>query len=126
LSEGLEITLKTGAIDEIEQAAIKLQQSLQCRYVMATLSESGVLICDGDKNHSLHIPAHLRTIADVSGAGDTVLSIATLCLAANEDAFVIAALSNIAGGLVCEESGVVPINKTKLRKEATHFYSRNA
>ena len=65
-----------------------------------------------------HIPAHLRKIADVSGAGDTVLSVAMLCLVCDQDAYNIAALSNLAGGLVCEELGAVPINKSRLFEES--------
>lgn len=85
---------------------------------MTTLSERGVLIQERDKTtRHYHIPAHLRKIADVSGAGDTVLSVATLCLACHQDAYIIAALSNLAGGLVCEELGAVPVNKEKLLKE---------
>ena len=64
-----------------------------------------------------HIPAHLRKIADVSGAGDTVLGVAMLCLVCGLDLFHIAAISNLAGGLVCEEIGAVPINKERLLKE---------
>ena len=64
-----------------------------------------------------YIPAHLRKITDVSGAGDTVISVATLCLAAGLDIQNIAAISNLAGGLVCEQSGVVSIEKDQLRSE---------
>ncbi|WP_230681803.1 PfkB family carbohydrate kinase, partial [Streptococcus pneumoniae] len=64
-----------------------------------------------------YIPAHLRKIADVSGAGDTVISVASLCLALNLPIQKIATISNLAGGLVCEEVGVIPINKTLLENE---------
>ena len=60
----------------------------------------------------------MRSIADVSGAGDTVISLAALCLAAKTSPAILAALSNIAGGLVCEKSGVVPVDKAILMKEA--------
>jgi bifunctional ADP-heptose synthase (sugar kinase/adenylyltransferase) len=56
-------------------------------------------------------------VADVSGAGDTVISVASLCLALNLSPYEIAYISNLAGGLVCEEAGVVPVNKEKLLKE---------
>jgi bifunctional ADP-heptose synthase (sugar kinase/adenylyltransferase) len=65
-----------------------------------------------------HIPAHLRKIWDVSGAGDTVVSVASLCLASKTPEKTIAALSNLAGGLVCEKVGVVPIDKKRLLAEA--------
>ena len=64
------------------------------------------------------LSAHIREIADVSGAGDTVISIAALCLALGLSPFLIAALSNLGGGLVCEHIGVIPIDKEDLLKEA--------
>ena len=89
---------------------------------MTTLSERGVLIKDYEKGIYYHIPAHLRQIADVSGAGDTVLSVAMLCLVNQQDAYHIAALSNLAGGLVCEELGAVPINKDKFAEEIKKIF----
>ena len=76
------------------------------------------MIKDYTTNTFHHIPAQLRKIADVSGAGDTVLSVAMLCLVCNQNAYNIASLSNLAGGLVCEEIGAVPINKEHLLKES--------
>jgi bifunctional ADP-heptose synthase (sugar kinase/adenylyltransferase) len=66
---------------------------------------------------NIFIPAHIRSIADVSGAGDTVISVAALCLAAQCSPREIASISNLAGGLVCEQVGVVPVSKDKLLKE---------
>ena len=57
----------------------QLKNELRCLGAFVTLSEHGVYIDkDGNKHH---IPAHIREIADVSGAGDTVISIAALCVA---------------------------------------------
>ena len=83
---------------------------------MVTLSELGVYI--SNHQHKLLIPAHIRNIADVSGAGDTVISVASLCLALGLPADRIATLANLAGGLVCEKLGVVPIDKQLLLEEA--------
>ena len=118
LKEGIGISAKDDSIEEIVKAVDSLQNRLNCRYIMTTLSERGVLIKDYETNTWHHIPAHLRKIADVSGAGDTVLSVAMLCLICKEDAYNIAALSNLAGGLVCEEIGAVPINKERLFEES--------
>ena len=82
---------------------------------MVTLSEQGVFI---DKESKKHLPAHIRKIADVSGAGDTVISVASLAVALKTPAPFVAGLSNLSGGLVCESVGVVPINKSLLKKEA--------
>ena len=118
LKEGIGISAKDDSIEEIVNAVDALQNRLNCRYIMTTLSERGVFIKDYETNTWHHIPAHLRKIADVSGAGDTVLSVAMLCLICKEDAYNIAALSNLAGGLVCEEIGAVPINKERLFEES--------
>lgn len=108
--------MKAETIDELRQAAMTLQEQLHCEYLMVTLSDKGVMILhDGTFQH---IPAHPRKIIDVSGAGDTVLSVAALCTALKAGPKTIAAISNLAGGLVCEDVGVVPISKEKLSQEA--------
>ncbi|MBO7083439.1 MAG: hypothetical protein J6W30_06305 [Bacteroidales bacterium] len=127
LRDGLGVNAET--IDELRKAAQSLQERLQCQYLMVTLSEQGVMILRDGEFH--HLPAHPRHIVDVSGAGDTVLSVAALCVASFEkdtcdaslqqNAATIAAISNLAGGLVCEEVGVVPINKEKLLQEVNRI-----
>lgn len=113
LRDGLGVQAET--IDELRQAATVLQERLQCVFLMTTLSEQGVMILhNGEFRHIAALPRH---IVDVSGAGDTVLSVAALSVALKQDAATIASLSNIAGGLVCEEVGVVPIDKEKLSVE---------
>ena len=67
------------------------------------------------------IPTHIRNIADVSGAGDTVIAVASLVYAASKDMHLAAEMANIAGGLVCEEVGTVAINKNKLLTECKHL-----
>ncbi len=120
LKEGIEATFDARSIPETGKALAFLMEKLQADMVMVTLSEKGVLIGShgSGKEHTVyHIPAHLRNIADVSGAGDTVISVASLCLALKMGPEDIAGLSNLAGGLVCEEVGVVPIDKNKLASE---------
>jgi bifunctional ADP-heptose synthase (sugar kinase/adenylyltransferase) len=72
------------------------------------------------------LPAHIRQIADVSGAGDTVISIAACCVALGLPPKTIAAISNLGGGLVCELVGVVPIDKELLRTEALSLVAPEA
>ncbi|MEX2379889.1 MAG: bifunctional ADP-heptose synthase [Vicingaceae bacterium] len=116
LKEGLKIDFRVDIMDELEAAILKLESILENKITLITLSELGVYVHDKTENH--HIPAHHRDITDVSGAGDTVISIAALCLAKEQSPKVIAELSNLAGGLVCETVGVVPIDKNKLKREA--------
>lgn len=100
---------------EFENGVIMLEQRLQNKISLITLSENGIFV--KENNQQYHIPAHIRSISDVSGAGDTVIAVATLCLIAGADAKQIAEISNIAGGLVCEKSGVVSISKNDLLNE---------
>ena len=115
LVEGLKLEIKKSDIDGIHEASRILQREQNIKIVMTTLSELGVYISDNGSYHQ--IPAEIRDIADVSGAGDTVVSTASLCLAAGLEPKKIAWISNISGGLVCEKVGVVPIEKELLLKE---------
>lgn len=123
LKEGIGTNPKDDSIEEITKSIDILQKKLNCRYIMTTLSERGVLIKDYTASTCHHIPAHLRKIADVSGAGDTVLSVAMLCLVCGQSAQKIAATSNLAGGLVCEELGVAPVDKKRLFEECKKIYN---
>ena len=101
--------------DSFEAAIEKLEGKLQNKISFVTLSEHGVFIHDGKNKH--YIDAHHRNIADVSGAGDTVISVATLCLSAGLNIDEIAEIAHLSGGIVCEVSGVVPIDKERLKAE---------
>ncbi len=116
LREGLKIVIDPSDTGQVDFAAGLLQKQLACDQVLITLSEYGVFYKD-DQQSGI-IPAHLRSISDVSGAGDTVISVAACCLAQNSPIDFMAGLSNLAGGLVCEEVGVVPINSANLLQEA--------
>lgn len=119
IKEGLNINFDADDNDQVEDAVGKLQSAINAEIVLNTLSEKGVFIRWKENNtfKSEIIGAHLRNIADVSGAGDTVISVASLCLASKTEASNMAAISNLAGGLVCEEVGVASIDKTKLQDE---------
>jgi rfaE bifunctional protein kinase chain/domain len=117
LKEGLQIEFNYQKDPSALHNAIEqLQNQLKSRYTFVTLSEHGVQLYDGNIHH--HQPAHIRNIADVSGAGDTVIATTCLCLVCGASPSLIAALANLAGGLVCESPGVVSINKEKLLQEA--------
>jgi len=119
MKEGLNLDEELKDNQTVIEAAQKLRVMLGCRYVLTTMSDKGVLMSmkDHAEERNIFIPAHMRMISDVSGAGDTVISLASLCLALNRNPNEVAYISNLAGGLVCEEVGVVPISKEKLLKE---------
>jgi len=120
LFDGMGTPFVDFSLEKIRKAVRALHKKLHIPIVMTTLSDEGIFISrhllDGSFSDH-HIPAHLRSIADVSGAGDTVVSVASLALAAGFSDYEIAAISNLAGGLVCESVGVVPVDKEKLMSE---------
>jgi rfaE bifunctional protein kinase chain/domain len=115
LKEGLKIDFNKADQQEVKRAAALLMEKMNIKASLITLSEHGVFISNGQEEYFL--PAHVRTISDVSGAGDTVVSVAALTLACGISLKRVAALSNLAGGIVCEDVGVMPIQKERLRKE---------
>jgi bifunctional ADP-heptose synthase (sugar kinase/adenylyltransferase) len=119
LKEGMKVEFDNNDREMLLSAAQSLREKLNCQYILTTLSELGVMISMKDTydEKNIFIPAHIRSISDVSGAGDTVISVAALCLAQKCSPYEIAYISNLAGGLVCEEVGVTPVNKDKLLKE---------
>ena len=121
LREGLGMEINSRKLGDLMVAADRLHDQMNIGTVMITLSDEGVFIShravSGKTDRQL-VPAHIRNISDVSGAGDTVISVATLCLAFQLDPAEIASLSNLAGGLVCEQVGVVPVDRDKLLSEA--------
>jgi D-glycero-beta-D-manno-heptose-7-phosphate kinase len=112
LKEGLNLSFSADNAQDFANAIAQLREKLKHQITFITLSERGVYISDDQSKHS--IPAHVRNIADVSGAGDTVISVATLCLCAGLPIEQVAAISNLAGGIVCEKRGVVSIDRQEL------------
>ena len=119
LKEGLQVDINKHDVQSIQKAIALLQERLGNQKTLLTLSEQGVILSEADK--FIQLPAHIRNIADVSGAGDTVISVATLCLALGLDNTTLASWSNLAGGLVCEQLGVVPIDKEQLKAEIMRY-----
>lgn len=115
LTEGLNLAIDKSDQAGIETAVQTLLKDKSIGNVMVTLSEKGVFVSDGKNTRT--IPAEERDIADVSGAGDTVISVAALCISCGMSIFQAAMLSNIAGGLVCEKVGVIPITPEMLLDE---------
>jgi len=122
LKEGLNLNFDFNTNKELFENGIELlEEKLQNEISFVTLSENGVFIKNQTENY--YVPAHMRSISDVSGAGDTVIAVATLCLISGASTKQIAEISNLAGGLVCEKSGVVSISKNDLLKEVSELLS---
>jgi rfaE bifunctional protein kinase chain/domain len=115
LNQGLKTDIARHDLEAIATAMENLRSKKKHKMVMVTLSEMGVMINDENEYH--HVSAEIRDIADVSGAGDSVISLACLCLTAGLNPIEIAAISNVAGGQVCEKAGVVPVDSLQLLRE---------
>lgn len=116
LKEGLKSDFDHSNSKELGKVVSGFIQKQKIEMALVTLSDKGMYTHSGSVKEI--IPAHVRTISDVSGAGDTVISIAALCVALKLNPVLTATLANLAGGLVCEQTGVVPINKKQLLNEA--------
>jgi D-glycero-beta-D-manno-heptose-7-phosphate kinase len=99
----------------------QLKEKLDHSISLITLSEKGIFYQENEIKNV--IPSHRRNIADVSGAGDTVIAVASLIYAATKNIKLTAEIANIAGGIVCEEVGTVAINKEKLLQECKRLIS---
>lgn len=113
-TEGLNLSVVGDDVSGLRASVRSFLSSSRNRILLLTLSERGVFISDGRSD--AHYPAEVRDIADVSGAGDTVIAVAGLLLCSGADIHDIAVIANAAGGLVCEKAGVVPISRQMLRQ----------
>ncbi|MCX8112779.1 MAG: bifunctional ADP-heptose synthase [Bacteroidia bacterium] len=112
LGEALGLSFAEASLPAIQEAILRLRDRMPHTYTVVTLSERGVLAF-GEGEGFIHIPAHYRNIVDVSGAGDTVISVLAVGLALGFPLERTVALANLAGGLVCEYVGVVPLPKDR-------------
>jgi len=115
VKDGLNLLTDDISLSILEDIHGQLQNKLKHSISFITLSEKGVFY--QQSGSSRIIPSHLRSISDVSGAGDTVIAVASLLYAATKDLDLMAEVANIAGGIVCEEVGTVAIRKEILLRE---------
>ncbi len=122
VKEGLKITIGDITVQNMNKVHTALNESLQNAISFITLSEHGVYFSDGEAQKL--IPTHIRNISDVSGAGDTVIAVASLVYASSKNMLLAAESSNIAGGMVCELVGTAPINKNDLAAEVVKLLTK--
>jgi rfaE bifunctional protein kinase chain/domain len=115
VKDGLNLLASTVDLGSLQEIHTALRKHLQHEISLITLSEKGIFYTRNEEARI--IPTHIRSIADVSGAGDTVIAVASLAYAASKDMHLAAEMANIAGGLVCEEVGTAAIDKEKLLRE---------
>lgn len=100
-------------------AGLKLMEMLHAENVLLTLGEMGMMLFeripnDGISDAPFAIPTRAREVADVSGAGDTVIATLAVCMACGMSVREAAVVANRAAGLVIEEVGIVPIYREQL------------
>ncbi len=105
--------MKIKTSEDVDAAGKQLLDRLKAKYVLITLGAEGIVVFERGKSPR-RMPTKARKVADVSGAGDTVISTLTMALAAGADILEASYLANYAGGIVCEEVGIVPIESDKL------------
>lgn len=115
VKEGLNLLVEEMDEEHLKNIHSQLHDILHQKISLITLSEKGLFF--GKGNYGRIIPSHIRNIADVSGAGDTVIAVASVIYAATKDVTLAAEMANLAGGIVCEEVGTAAINKQLLLNE---------
>ena len=120
LAKGLDLDIRNSEIEKLSEAVQAFQAKQNIETFLVTLSEQGILASrDGE---TVHVPATKREITDVSGAGDTVIAVAALCLVAGCAPSELATISNLAGGQVCEKAGVIPVSPERLMEECSEHF----
>jgi rfaE bifunctional protein kinase chain/domain len=112
---GLNLLAEKVSTELLTDIHARIKEKLNHNISLITLSENGIFYQENNKKNI--IPSHRRNIADVSGAGDTVIAVASVVYAATKDISLVAEVANIAGGIVCEEVGTVPVNREELLGE---------
>lgn len=109
--------------EDLLTATRVIRERLNNQISLITLSDKGLFV---EKQGNYHLlPTQARNIADVCGAGDTVISIVSLALALGRPLAEIGHLANLAGGQVCEKVGVVPVDKMQLKREFDDWIPEN-
>ncbi len=107
--------MKIKISSDISSAGKKILERLNAKNVLLTLGEEGIAVFEKD-NPEKRMPTKAIKVADVSGAGDTVISTLAMALAANANILEACYLANFAAGIVCGEVGIVPIEIERLFK----------
>jgi rfaE bifunctional protein kinase chain/domain len=113
--EGLHLLFDNPDLYLLRDIHAQLHKQLEHKVSLITLSEKGIFY--QEDNNAAIVPSHLRNVSDVSGAGDTVIAVASMVYAATKNAHLMAEIANIAGGLVCEDVGTVAVDRDRLLRE---------
>jgi len=96
-----------------ERAGASLMEKLRPKNILLTLGDQGMMLFEEDGSVS-HVPTKAVKVADVSGAGDTVIATLTMSLLGGATVREASCLANFGGGVVCGYVGIVPIGREEL------------
>ena len=114
--------VKISSEEDVCSAAGILKERLRAKNVLLTRGEHGMSLLD-DEGRIEHLPTRAVHVADVSGAGDTVIATLTMAMTTGASIHESAALANFAGGVVCGEVGIVPIKPDALYSSVISYQS---
>jgi D-beta-D-heptose 7-phosphate kinase/D-beta-D-heptose 1-phosphate adenosyltransferase len=110
-ADALDMPLKTDA--DVREAGTMLIEKLKCDNVLITLGSEGMMLFERNGDVS-SVPTRAKNVADVSGAGDTVIATLGAMVAAGASMREAAALANVAAGCVVAEPGIIAITSETL------------
>jgi len=110
-ADALDVPIKTD--EDVRRAGAMLMEKLSCQNVLITLGSEGMMLFERSGDVS-SVPTRAKNVADVSGAGDTVIATLGAMVAAGASMREAAALANVAAGCVVAEPGIVAITANTL------------
>jgi D-beta-D-heptose 7-phosphate kinase/D-beta-D-heptose 1-phosphate adenosyltransferase len=125
----LEAGLATGrvlqATDQALEAAAHLREQLDLEAAVITLDKDGMALVHRDGRRQL-FPTRQRQVYDITGAGDMVMSVLGMALAAGADYDPAVRLANVAGGLEVEKIGVATVTRDEILRDLLRTASLGA
>lgn len=121
LEAGLAVGRTLTTIDDALSAADELRRRLDMEAGIVTLDKDGMALAHGDGRRK-HFPTRPRQVYDITGAGDMVLCVLGMALAAGADYEAAIRLANVAGGLEVEKLGVAPVTRDEILRDLRHAW----
>jgi len=112
--QGMHLSYKTITEQDILNLGEKILKKLKCDSVIITRGENGMSVFVKNKK-AVHIPTRAKEVYDVTGAGDTVIAVLSLCLAAGADILTSSEIANYAAGIVVGKLGTATVNIEELK-----------
>ncbi len=117
---GMKLHKKPSNEEEVYELGKKILKKLKPEAVVITRGEKGMTLFS--KNKIYHIPTRAKEVYDVTGAGDTVISVLTLCLSCGTDMITGCEIANFAAGVVVGKVGTATVSPEELKSIIKEFY----